>query len=74
MFLDQIKINDPILLTSVPTWKIKGDKKVKIEIDDVSTLYKGIDAKRINITCFDFQLQETLHRYRDRNPKIIKQW
>lgn len=74
MFLDHIKINAPVLLTSVPTWKIKGDKRVKIEIDDVTAILKSDMPSRINITCFDFQLEDTLNRYKDKNPKIIKVW
>lgn len=74
MFLDHIKINDPILITSAPTWKIKGDKRVKIQIDDVTAILKSDMPSRINITCFDFQLEETLDRYKYKNPIIIKRW
>lgn len=70
-----LKIDDPILKADVPTYKIKGDIKITIEIDDVKKpLLNNDEYKRIKITCFDFQLDDTLKRYKKRNPKIIKKW
>jgi hypothetical protein len=45
-----------------------------IEIDEQRMVNKFEEPKRLKITCFDFQLAETLDRYKSRNPKIIKEW
>ena len=71
MIYTNVQLN---LKADVPKTIIKGDVKVQIEIDD-STLHKNpIDIKRIKVTCFDFQLEDTLKRYANRNPIILKTW
>jgi hypothetical protein len=59
---------------TIPSVKIKGNKKIMIEIDEQRMVNKFEEPKRLKITCFDFQLVETLERYKSRNPKIIKEW
>lgn len=58
----------------VPTQTIKGDKRVTIEIDEPNQLSLSKDKKRIKVTCFDFQLTDTLERYKSKNPIILKEW
>ena len=58
----------------VPTQIIKGDKRVTIEIDEPNQLSLSKDKRRIKVTCFDFQLNDTLERYKSKNPIILKEW
>lgn len=71
MILDELNIR---YNNEVPTWYIKGNKRVKIEIDDITATFNLDNMSRIYVTCFDFQLEETLKRYEKRNPVIIKEW
>jgi hypothetical protein len=59
---------------NVPSVKIKGNKRIMIEIDEQRMINKFENPKRLKITCFDFQLAETLERYKSRNPIILKEW
>jgi hypothetical protein len=71
---DEFIKSQMIYRPTIPSVKIKGNKKIMIEIDEQRMVNKFEDPKRIKITCFDFQLAETLERYKSRNPIIIKEW
>jgi hypothetical protein len=58
----------------VPKLIVKGKVKVQIEIDDKPDHYKPLEAKRMKITCYDFELQDRLKMYANRNPIILKEW
>lgn len=71
---DEFIKSQMIYKPNVPSVKIKGNRRVMIEIDENRLLNKMEEARRLRITCFDFQLAETLERYKSRNPTIIKEW
>ena len=71
---DQFIKSQMIYKPNVPSVKIKGNKRIMIEIDEQRIINKFEEPKRLKITCFDFQLAETLERYKSRNPKILKEW
>jgi hypothetical protein len=71
---DQFIKSQMIYKPNVPSVKIKGNKRIMIEIDEQRIINKFEEPKRLKITCFDFQLAETLERYKSRNPIILKEW
>ena len=71
---DQFIKSQMIYKPNVPSVKIKGNKRIMIEIDEQRMINKFEEPKRLKITCFDFQLAETLERYKSRNPIILKEW
>ena len=71
---DQFIKSQMIYKPNVPSVKIKGNKRIMIEIDEQRIINKFEEPKRLKIICFDFQLAETLERYKSRNPIILKEW
>jgi hypothetical protein len=71
---DEFIKSQMIYKPNVPSVKIKGNKRIMIEIDEQRMVNKFEEPKRLKITCFDFQLAETLERYKSRNPIILKEW
>jgi hypothetical protein len=58
----------------IPKTIVKGKNKVQIEIDDKPNAFDPLETKRMKITCFDFELQDKLKMYANRNPIILKEW
>ena len=71
---DEFIKSQMIYKPNVPSVKIKGNKRITLEIDENRIINKFEQAKRLKITCYDFQLAETLERYKSRNPIILKEW
>ena len=71
---DEFIKSQMIYKPNIPSVKIKGNKRIMIEIDEQKVVNKFEEPKRLKITCFDFQLAETLERYKSRNPIILKEW
>lgn len=71
---DEFIKSQMIYKPNVPSVKIKGNKRIMIEIDEQRVYTKYETPRRIKVTCYDFQLAETLERYKSRNPIILKEW
>jgi hypothetical protein len=71
---DEFIKSQMIYKPNVPSVKIKGNKRIMIEIDEQRIVNKFEEPRRLKVTCFDFQLAETLERYKSRNPIILKEW
>lgn len=71
---DEFIKSQMIYKPNIPSVKIKGNKRIMIEIDEQKVVNKFEQPRRLKVTCFDFQLAETLERYKSRNPIILKEW
>ena len=71
---DEFIKSQMIYKPNIPSVKIKGNKRIMIEIDEQKVVNKFEEPRRLRVTCFDFQLAETLERYKSRNPIILKEW
>lgn len=71
---DEFIKSQMIYKPNIPSVKIKGNKRIMIEIDEQKVVNKFDEPRRLKVTCFDFQLAETLERYKSRNPIILKEW
>ena len=71
---DEFIKSQMIYKPNIPSVKIKGNKRIMIEIDEQKIVNKFEQPRRLKVTCFDFQLAETLERYKSRNPIILKEW
>ena len=71
---DEFIKSQMIYKPNIPSVKIKGNKRIMIEIGEQKVVNKFEDPRRLKVTCFDFQLAETLERYKSRNPIILKEW
>lgn len=71
---DEFIKSQMIYKPNIPSVKIKGNKRIMIEIDEQKVVNKFEEPRRLKVTCFDFQLAETLERYKSRNPIILKEW
>ena len=71
---DEFIKSQMIYKPNIPSVKIKGNKRIMIEIDEQKVVNKFDEPRRLKVTCFDFQLAETLEHYKSRNPIILKEW